>query len=372
MPVVNSSSGGSAAALRARRQAAALCCERWLFVRPFGSTTKLARIASVTSEDEQDFYGQGGAVQKLEDEVAALLGKPAAVFMPSGIMAQQAVLRVYADRAGSDRVAIHDLAHLLRHELDALQELHGLRFERLTSERRPPSADDLLAIPGRLAAATLELPLRDAGYLLPTWEELVAFAQVCRDRELPLHLDGARLWESVPYFEHSLDEIAGLATSVYVSFYKGLGGSGGAVVAGPESVVREVRRWQRRLGGNLFTLLPFAVTARHGLRTVMPLMDQLHRYAVDLGARLPEIGFRIFPPRPHINAFRVYAPHAAEELDRAAVTWMEGTRESISPTWLPADVPGWSWTEFTVTPDTLGWTLDEAMDRLGQLVAGLG
>ena len=60
------------------------------------------------------------------------------MFLPTGIMAQQSVLRVYADRAGTSRVAVHGLSHLLVHELNALEEVHRLRIERLTSEPGSP------------------------------------------------------------------------------------------------------------------------------------------------------------------------------------------------------------------------------------------
>ncbi|HEU4945602.1 MAG TPA: beta-eliminating lyase-related protein [Kribbella sp.] len=354
--------------LRARRKAAAVDCTRWLFWRPTAPADTLQLLAEAASEDARDRYGDGGEVALLEEEVAELLGKPAAVFVPSGIMAQQSALRVYADRAGTQRVALHGLSHFLLHELNALEEVHHLRIERLTSEPRQPRPDELSAIPGRLAAVALELPLRDGGFVLPAWDELVVFADACVERGVPLHLDGARLWESTPYLGHSLAEVAALATTVYVSFYKGLGGIGGAALAGPEDLIAEVRRWQRRLGGNLFTLLPFAVSAREGLRNVLPRMADFHQRAVELAAALQGAGYRVFPDPPHSNSFRLYAPRRADELEGAAVARMEATRESICPTWLPADVPGWSWVELVVTSTTLEWTVDEAVGSLGELL----
>jgi threonine aldolase len=328
----------------------------------------LRALAEAATEDDRDHYGNGGEVALLEQEVAELLGKPAAVFLPSGILAQQAVLRVYADRAGTQRVAVHGLSHLLVHELNALEELHHLRIERLTSEPRQPRPDELAAIPGHLAAVTVELPLRDAGFVLPSWDELVVFAEACAERGVPLHLDGARLWESTPYLEHSLAEVAALASTAYVSFYKGLGGLSGAALAGPEDVIAEVRRWQRRLGGNLYTLLPYAVSARAGLRNVLPLMGELHEWAVELAVSLQSLGYRVFPEPPHTNSFRIYAPRPAEKIEAAAVRRMEATREAVSATWQPADVPGWSWIEFVVTPDTLQWQVDEAAKAFGELL----
>ncbi|WP_328519419.1 threonine aldolase family protein [Kribbella sp. NBC_00359] len=355
--------------LRARRKAAADNCERWLSHRRVSVPDRLRQLAEVATDGETDSYGSGGEVAALEQEVAELLGKPAAVFLPTGVMAQQSVLRVYADRAGTGRVAVHGLSHLLVHELNALEEVHHLRIERLTSEPRQPRPDELAAIPGKLAAVTLELPLRDAGFVLPSWDELVVFAESCAERGVPLHLDGARLWESTPYLEHSLAEVAALASSVYVSFYKVLGGVSGAALAGPEDVIAEVRRWQRRLGGNLYSLFPYAVSAREGLRTVLPVMGDLHQRAVELSMALQSEGFRVFPEPPHSNSFRLYAPRAAEAIELSAVERMETTRESICGRWQPADVPGWSWVELVVSPATLEWQVDEIAKAFGELLA---
>ncbi|MEU4395858.1 beta-eliminating lyase-related protein [Kribbella sp. NPDC023855] len=356
--------------LRERRKAAADGCTRWLSGRRVPPAETLRALADVAMEDGRDGYGSGGEVALLEQEVAELLGKPAAVFLPSGILAQQSVLRVFADRAGTQRVAVHGLSHLLLHELNALEEVHHLRIERMTSEPRQPRPDELAAIPGKLAAVTVELPLRDGGFVLPTWDELVVFAAACEARGVPLHFDGARLWESTPYLEHSLAEIAALASTVYVSFYKGLGGLSGAALAGPEDVVAEVRRWQRRLGGNLYTLFPYAVSAREGLRTVLPQMGELHQRAVELAEALQNTGFRVFPEPPHTNSFRVYAPRPAEQMELAAIRRMEATREATAATWQAADVPGWSWVELVVTPGTLQWRVDEVAKAFGELLSG--
>ena len=200
-------------------------------------------IAELDRSDEVtwDRYGDGGQVAALENQAAALLGKPSAVMFPSGIMAQQSVLRVWCDRQGSRRIAIPGLSHLLHHERDGPRLLNDFEWALLTTGVTTggvvPTVDHLAAIPGGLGAALLELPLRDGGYLLPSWEELEAFSLACSDRGVPLHLDGARIWESAPHLGHSPAEIAALADTVYVSFYKGLRGLAGAVVAGPDEVI---------------------------------------------------------------------------------------------------------------------------------------
>lgn len=358
-------------ALEQRRKAARAACRSTLFGHgPTTPTQELAALAAADAGDLPDRYGEGGVLAELESEVAGLLGTKAAAFMSSGIMAQQCVLRVHADRRASTRIAVHGLSHLVVHELDALPTLHGLTLDRLTDEERQPTPDDLAKLPGRLGAVTLELPLRDGGHVLPAWEELTDFAAACRERETPLHLDGARLWESSPHLGHSLAEIVGLADTAYVSFYKGLGGLAGAAVAGPEDVIAEARRWQRRHGGNLLTLLPYAVSAREGLRRHLPRMPEYHENAVELAKALTGAGLRITPDPPHTNAFRMYAPVADELVNERVLVRLETTHEAVSAYWQAAQVPGWSVVEFTVGAATCELGATEVADQLTAVVMG--
>ncbi len=327
-------------------------------------------VGSLDDAGAWDRYGERGPVARLEEEIAALLGKPAAAFFPSGVMAQQAMLRAWCDEQGSRRVALPELSHLIHHEADGPRLLHGLELEPLTVGAKVPQVADLAAIPGRLGVVLLELPLRDAGYLLPTWEELVAFAEACESRETPLHLDGARLWESAPHFGHTPAEIAALADSVYVSFYKGLGGLAGAVVAGPEEQVEQARTWRTRMGGTLFTLMPYAVAALRGLQAELPRMAEFHDRARELAATMEARGIRVHPSPPHTNAFRILVDGDADVLSERVVEVMQQEQLAVSPLWHPSDVPGWAWTEFTVGPATTEWPVDDCVETLARVVLG--
>ena len=144
---------------------------------PVEAMTDVARAAEELGIEQWDVYAERGAVARLEEEVAALLGKPAAAMFPSGVMAQQAALRVHCDRAGSLRVGIPQLSHLLLHEDDGPRLLHGFRFEHLSTGRALPTVEDLDRLGDGLAAVLLELPLRDAGCLLPEWDDLTALSR---------------------------------------------------------------------------------------------------------------------------------------------------------------------------------------------------
>ena len=198
--------------LPARFRAASASAES-IFWRPPSTPAAMFRELAAFAEEheiEWDRYGERGAVAQLEAEVAELLGKPAAVMFPSGVMAQQATLRAWCDRSGSRRVALPDLSHLVRHEQDGPRRVLGLELEWLTTGRETPTAEALAKVGGRLGAAMVELPLRDAGCLLPTWDELVELSAAARERGVPLHADGARIWESVPHWDRSLAEAADL------------------------------------------------------------------------------------------------------------------------------------------------------------------
>jgi threonine aldolase len=317
---------------------------------PAETMTLLAQAAEELGIDEWDRYGGGGAVERVEAEVAELLGKPAAVFFVSGTMAQQAALRVWCERRGSQRVAIPDLAHQLRHETDGPRLLQGFRFETLTEGWATATADGLCGLPAvqQLGAVQLELPLREAGCLLPSWDELTAFSEAARELGVPLHVDGARLWESQPHLDHTFPEITALFDSVYVSFYKGLRGMAGAAVVCADDVATELRVWRQRMGGTLFGMTPYALSALVGLRDELPLVGDAVAWARSLGRELVDRGLRIQPDPPHTNTFFVSANGDPEAITDRVVEFME--KEKVMPCggWWAARAPGVAMTEVTI------------------------
>ena len=342
----------------------------WRRGTPADTLAHLARACAELGIDEWDRYGAAGAVERLEREVGALLGKPAAVFVPSGVMAQQAVLRVWCDRRGSRRVALPQLSHLVQHEADGPRLVHGLRLEHLTEGRRVPTAADLAGVPGLLGAALVELPLRDAGCVLPTWEELTELSAAARERGVPLHLDGARLWESQPFYGRPLEEVAGLFDSVYVSFYKGLGAMAGACVAADEDVVAELRLWRTRMGGTLFGMTPYAVGALVGLRDELPRMGAHLATARALAAALAGRGFRVHPEVPHTCTFEVYADGRATEVNERLVAFVERTGVQLCGMWRQTDDTGAVVTELACYADAATYAPAEVADWFAEVVRG--
>jgi threonine aldolase len=332
--------------------AARACTDSVVWHQPRGPVETLRVLADAADElgiENWDRYGEGGAVARLETDVAELLGKPAAVFFVSGTMAQQAALRVWCERRRSSRVAIPDLAHQLGHENDGPRLLQGFRFETLTHGWETATAESVRAIPGHrdLGAVQLELPLREAGCLLPTWEELTAVSEAVRELEVPLHVDGARLWESQPFYGRPFPEITGLFDSVYVSFYKGLRAPAGAAVACDEDVAEELRAWRQRMGGTLFSMTPYAVAALVGLRDELPGLGDAVAWARTFAAELVERGLRVQPDPPHTNTFLVFTDADPDTVNERLVTFMEERRLAPSGRWRAAAAPGVAVTEVT-------------------------
>jgi threonine aldolase len=258
-------------------------------------------LATIPADTAIDRYGDGGAVAELEGQIATLLGKPAAVFVPSGTMAQQAVLRVHADRRGRRTVVFHPMCHLDRHEGEAYQRLHQLTGRRVGDPNRLIGRDDLDQIPEPVAALLLELPQRDLGGQQPEWAELEEQVAWARDHGAAAHLDGARIWESAAGYGRPPGEIAALFDTVYVSFYKGLGALPGCCVAGPDDIVAEVREWRRRMGGTLFGMWPSAASALTCLKRRLPLMPRYLDHAQAIADALKDLpGVRVVPDPPQV------------------------------------------------------------------------
>ncbi|MFJ6485509.1 MULTISPECIES: threonine aldolase family protein [unclassified Streptomyces] len=322
-----------------------------------------------------DVYGDG-VVTALERKVAELLGTEDAAFFPTGTMAQQIALRCWAGRTGNPVVALHPMSHPERWEGDALSTVSGLRVTHPTTEARPPSAADVEALREPFGTLMVELPLREAGFLLPTWEELEALTEAARERDAVVHFDGARLWESTVHFGRTLPEIAGLADSVYVSFYKSLGGLSGAALAGPREFVEETRVWRHRYGGQIFRQFPQALSALVGLERELPRLPsyvaQARLVAGALRSAFADSGVpwaRINPEEPHTHQFQVWLPYEADRLTEAGLRQAEETGTVLFRRWSADGPPGLAVTELEITQPGLSWTQSDVHEAVSAFVA---
>ena len=328
-----------------------------------------------------DRYGEGELIEAFERKVATMLGKAAAVFMPSGTMAQLIALRIWCERAGVRRIAMHATSHLELHEEHAYAHLHGLDVTLLGARERPTEARDLAALFPASAATSVatveppaallvELPAREIGGRLPAWAEIEALSTLAKSLGVRLHMDGARLWEAREYFApKSLADLCAPFDSVYVSFYKGIGALAGAMLLGPEDFIAEARIWRRRHGGTLVQLHPFVASAAMRLDMQLAKMPAYRARALDFAAGLSTIdGVVIDPQPPQVNLFHAHfaAPPSALTAARDQIASEDGA-------WLaqrigPGKTPGWSSTEIYVGDNLLSHDNSTAVPLFAKLL----
>jgi len=308
-------------------QAQATSC---MFRHPWRSMADTLRQLAQRAEayDQPDVYGSGALISDLEQEVAALLGKPAALFLPSGTLAQPLALRIHADARQQRGVALHATSHLVLHEYNGIEQLWGLQTQLVGTPQHPISSADLRQLTpaqcANLAALVVELPAREIGGQLPSWDDLCQQVAWARQHTIAVHIDGARLWQCPGYYQRSLADIAALADSVYVSLYKDLGGISGAILAGETAFIAQAKIWARRAGGNLASVYPLVLAAQQGLQQYLASMPTAVAYAQRLAAALTAISpIHINPNPPQAAMFHLHIPLSAEQLLQAVVDYAE-------------------------------------------------
>ena len=337
-------------------------CEHRVPSNPFRMMSmkeKFQHLAdSLDGSEMGDAYGQSAYLQHFEGEVASLLGKESAVFMPSGTMAQQCALRIHCEKRRNCNVAFHPTSHLEIAERNAHLHLHGIRRLQFGAPERVRNrmlvCDDFQKLAQKPAAILLEIPYRPLGFSLPPWEELCAISKWARQEGIAMHLDGARLWQAKPFYQREYAEIASLFDSVYVSFYKDLGGWCGAILAGDDDLVAEARVWQRRHGGNLTSQDYNYVSARLGLHRCLPQIESWVEKAKEVASVLSSFPrMRVYPDPPHTNAFRLYLEGDASVMLETHMRLAQETGDFLF-FWLdPAPVPGFCTTEIQCMENSL-------------------
>ena len=270
----------------------------------------------LNGEIDSDHYGNGAIIENFQMKLANLLGKEAAVFFPSGTMAQQIALRIWCDEKGSNKVAYHPLSHLEIHEEDGLKELHHIEPVLLADKSRVIELDDVVNMQGDISCLLLELPQREIGGQLPDYETLEQISNFCRNKGIKLHLDGARLFEILPYYQKSAEEICTLFDSVYVSFYKGIGGIAGAILAGDKDLTEKSKVWKRRHGGDLISLYPYIISSDFYFDERVHKMDRYFEDAKELASYFNQCHtISTLPLVPVSNMFHVHINVAKEKLE---------------------------------------------------------
>jgi len=217
-----------------------------------------------------DTYSREGVVRKLEEQVAAALGKEAAVWLPTGTLANHLAVRILAGE--KRRVLVQKECHLFNDCGDCCQTLSGLHLIPLAQGRATFRLDEAQAElargdSGRVAvpvgALQIETPVRRENGEMFDVEEMRKITAWGRQNKIGLHLDGARLYLAASYGKTSVRDYAALFDTVYVSMYKYFNAASGAILAGPKAPLTDLYHTRRMFGGGLNQVWPFAAVALH-------------------------------------------------------------------------------------------------------------
>jgi threonine aldolase len=268
------------------------------------------REAMAKAEVGDDVHGEDPSVNRLQERIASVLGKEAALFFPSGTMANQAALRVHT-RPGDVVIATRD-AHILKYEAGAASALSGLQIKTIGRHGACPAEEIRGALhPGDVHFApttllALENTHNAAGGRVLAPDALAEAAGAARAASLALHCDGARLWNAAVALELPPAALAAPFDTVSVCLSKGLGAPVGSLVAGSRELVSRLRRIRKMLGGGMRQAGVLAAAGLFALDHHLARLAEDHANARRLARGLGEVGLEVEgTPETNIVMFRV-------------------------------------------------------------------
>ncbi|MFG6118702.1 low-specificity L-threonine aldolase [Thalassobacillus sp. B23F22_16] len=256
--------------------------------------TEAMRQAAYEAEVGDDVYEEDPTVNKLEERAAEMLGKEAALFVTSGTQGNQIAILTHCKPG--DEVILEQDAHLFVYEGAAMSALAGVQPRTIKGERGAMSPADVAdAIRGEdihfpeTGLICLENTHNKAGGAVLPLENMKTIAQIAREHHVPIHLDGARLFNAAAATGISVDRYAALTDTVQFCLSKGLGAPVGSIIAGSADFIKRARKWRKRLGGGL---RQSGIVAAPGLVALNEMTERLvedHQHAEKLAAGLTEL-----------------------------------------------------------------------------------
>jgi len=256
------------------------------------------RQAMYRAEVGDDVFGEDPTVNRLQEEVATLLGKQAALFVPSGHMGNQVALACHCTRG--DEAVVADNSHIFNYESGTASVFSGIQLS-------PRTTDNGLLTPeivrkakrhgydweARTRLVCLENTVNRAGGITYTLDQMSAVAKASREMDLLLHLDGARLWNASVALNETPTRLCEKFDTVTVCLSKGLGAPVGSVVAGTKDLIRRARRFRKMMGGGMRQAGVLAAAGLYAIENNFARLPDDHRRARTLAEGLAEVGYSV-------------------------------------------------------------------------------
>ncbi|MFA0960606.1 low specificity L-threonine aldolase [Roseivirga sp. BDSF3-8] len=258
----------------------------------FSPADYIKKLEAINKENsiQPDIYGNGGVTQRLEEEFAAITGKEKAIYLPTGTMANQVALKLLS--GDHTKVFVPENSHTYRDEADAAQTVHSKRLIPVGKGKPYFTAEDLQkeitylqegeVFRSGMGAVAIENPVRRENNTFVPLEVIKEVAAYCQSNGLKLHLDGARLHIASAYAKVPVAEYCSYFDTVYISLYKYLNATGGAILCGEAELIDQVAHQIKIFGGTAFHSWPHTAMALHYLKGI----DERWQKVVESGEEL--------------------------------------------------------------------------------------
>jgi threonine aldolase len=247
---------------------------------------------------EEDFYSNGGVIAQLEARCAEILGKEAALWVPTGTLANHLALRRHCAQTHAHKAIVSEQSHIYRDSGDCVQRLSNIALVPLAPGQPNFSREQLVhEIGGQtsnrvhtpIGAVSIESPVRRAEGQFMSWEEMQDITQYCKSEGIRTHLDGARLWMMSEATGILVSDYASLFDSVYVSLWKYFDAPFGAILAGSTDFIRNLHHERRMFGASLPCSAFPASLVLQGLDAFPPQFHQAMTQGKELIGMLKQI-----------------------------------------------------------------------------------
>lgn len=273
-----------------------------------------------------DVWGEDPTVNRLEEEIAARLGKEAAVFVPSGTMGN--LTAVAAQTRPGDEVIADAQAHVVFYEVAGSAVVAGVQLRTLDADEGVPTPEQLSAA---VRGVNIHFPVsrlwcventhnRRGGAAIDAGR-IDACAALAHERGMRVHCDGARLFNAAMALKCAPADLVASCDTVSVCFSKGLGAPVGSAVAGDRAVIDDVRRWRKRLGGGMRQAGVLAAAALYALEHNVERLADDHQHAALIADALSDCpGVEVRRPTVPTNIVMLRVDRGSEEVAQHAAS----------------------------------------------------
>lgn len=279
------------------------------------------RQAMLDAAVGDDVFGTDPTVNELQARVAGMFGTEAALFFPSGTMANQVAIMVHAQ--SGDEIICHETAHIYRYEGGGIASNAGVSVRLLQGERGMYFPSDVLANinpddPHFPVTKMLEVEntANRGGGACWDMNVLKELAGICKNRDLKFHMDGARLWNAIAATGTAPVEFGKLFDSISVCFSKGLGCPVGSVLVGSRETIAKAHRLRKRMGGGMRQVGFLAAACLYALDHHLDRLKLDHENAANIGMALKDLPWlqELLPVETNIVLFKTPSTEFAESL----------------------------------------------------------